>query len=162
MKRVGLVCLLFVVLIVTGIYVSAESTPSTGPGGLYRDSNGEIKPNREDDVLKIKNLHVWGAYSGVLPTYAGITTIFADYSANYNRHQIVCDATNGTVTIYAPPASTIKNIEGNMMKIDSSGNSCILTPAGVETINGAANYVISTQYDNITYWGYDSNSLLWR
>ena len=91
--------------------------------------------------------------------FSAMTTIFGDYSAINNMNQIICDATAGEIDIHIISASGVKGRIGNAKKIDVSVNDCIIEPAGAETIDGAANYAVSSQWENITYFT-DSTNLL--
>lgn len=93
-------------------------------------------------------------------TFSGITTIFADYSAINKKNQILCDATAGDVNIYIVSASGAEGRIGNVKKIDTTGNNCIIEPAGAETIDWVANRYISTRGENITYFSDNTNLLV--
>lgn len=124
---------------------------------LIRDSAGILKITDGDSALGdliLGNIIVNSV------TFPNMTTIFGDYSAINNMNQILCDATAGDVDIHIVSASDTKGRIGNVKKIDSSGNSCIIEPAGAETIDGVANKSISTQWGNLTYFSDNSNLLI--
>lgn len=62
---------------------------------------------------------------------------------------VKCDASGGNVTLslytsVGNPGRTVRAV-----KTDSSTNTCTVDPFGAQTINGAATYVLRTQYDQI-------------
>ena len=120
--------------------------------GLSRDSAGVLKVTDGDSG--------YGSLKMGSVTFVNMTTIFGDYSAINNMNQILCDATAGDVDIHIVSASGTKGRVGNVKKIDTSGNNCIIEPAGAETIDGVANRYISTQWENLTYFSDNSNLLI--
>lgn len=65
------------------------------------------------------------------------------FSVNDLIDSLQVDATNGAVVVTLPPPSG--NRRRRVIKTDASGN----TVTVVGTINGAANYVLSTQYSYV-------------
>lgn len=72
---------------------------------------------------------------------------------------VLVDATSGNVTIDLPPALGKNGFEVIIKKIDSTANTVTVEPNGAETIEGAANKVLTTQYevcrtasDGATWW----------
>ncbi len=63
---------------------------------------------------------------------------------------VLVDATAGNVVLDLPVASTNKGALVVVKKLDASANTVTLEANGAETIDGAANKVISTQYDKFT------------
>lgn len=116
---------------------------------FFEDGSGQVKISDNGSIEIEGNI-----------VFSGITTIFADYSAINNMNQILCDATAGDIDIHIVSASGTKGRIGNIMKIDASGNDCIIEPAGAETISGAANKTIATRWDNITYFSDNANLLI--
>lgn len=57
------------------------------------------------------------------------------------------DATAGAVIKYLPDGATTPPKDYYFQKVDSSGNSVTITPAGAQTIVGAATKVLAAQYD---------------
>jgi hypothetical protein len=97
----------------------------------------------------------------LLSTFTSTTTIFSNYSAINNKNQIICDATADDIDIYIVSASGVVGQRiGNVKKIDASGNSCCIDPAGAETIDGVAARCITTRNENITYFTYKDNLLI--
>lgn len=62
---------------------------------------------------------------------------------------ITCDATAGAVVITLPAASAVSGADFQFKKIDSSANSCTVTRAGTDTIDGATTAALTTQYEAI-------------
>lgn len=83
----------------------------------------------------------------------------ADYTATLHDFVIDVDATGAARTITLPTAASAANYGYYIRKTDSSVNTVTIDANGAETINGAANYVISVQYEavlvvsNGTSWG---------
>jgi hypothetical protein len=68
------------------------------------------------------------------------------YTVNQNNAVILADASAGAVTISLPPAREMEQKRITVKKIDSSGNAVTVDADGAETIDGAANKAISSQY----------------
>lgn len=67
------------------------------------------------------------------------------------------DATGGGVTLTLPSAAEITGRVYTVKKIDASGNSVTIDPAGSETIDGAATKVLSTQWQSFTFQSNGAN-----
>jgi hypothetical protein len=81
----------------------------------------------------------------------GINSIvFTDspYLMRQNDHTLICDCTNGAITIKLPASSGNTGRIYNIKKIDSSGNSVTIAASGTELIDGSNNATISAQYSN--------------
>lgn len=88
-----------------------------------------------------------------------ITTQTTTYSVGALDWTILCDATGGSFAITLPAASAFSGRYVFIKKIDSSANTCTLTRAGSDTIDGATTQVIDTQW---TGFGVQSNGTsLW-
>jgi hypothetical protein len=76
--------------------------------------------------------------------------VFADspYTAA-GETVILSDATNGNIVVNLPTAASAIDRTYHIKKIDASANTITVTPNGVETIDGAATYVINVQYNSI-------------
>jgi hypothetical protein len=70
----------------------------------------------------------------------------AAYTVSYNDAVILVDATAGAVTISLPPAREMEQKRLTVKKIDPSVNAVTVDANASETIDGAANKVISSQY----------------
>lgn len=88
-----------------------------------------------------------------------ITTKTTTYSVGALDWTILCDATSGSFAITLPAASAFTGRYVFIKKIDSSANTCTLTRAGSDTIDGATTQVIDSQW---TGFGVQSNGTsLW-
>lgn len=82
----------------------------------------------------------------------------SNYTATANDGILYGNATSGSFTFSLPTAtSTIKGLELTFVKADSSANTITIDPDGVQTINGAANYVLYNQYQIVTVYCDGSN-----
>lgn len=83
----------------------------------------------------------------------------ADYTATLHDYIIDVDASGAARTITLPTAASAANHGYYIRKTDNSVNTVTIDPNGGETINGAANHVISVQFEsalvvsNATSWG---------
>ncbi len=94
--------------------------------------------------------------SDVSPKFSGlslkaVTKAFADtpYAAAAGDYTILCNAVGGAMIVTLPAATGSGRIL-NIKKIDASAYPVTIDGNGAETIDGAATYVILTQYVNIT------------
>lgn len=71
---------------------------------------------------------------------------------------LLVDASAGDVTIALPPASVLRGRTFTVKKIDASANDVTIEPDGSETIDGAANESVSSQWDSTTF---NSNGSAW-
>lgn len=69
----------------------------------------------------------------------------------YTPGLVLVDATSANRTISLPAAASYKWIRWSVKKIDGSTNTVTIDPNGSETIDGAANYVLSAQYSTVTF-----------
>ncbi len=85
----------------------------------------------------------------------------ANYTVTTTDYVVTCDATAGNVTLTLPAAAgtTIGQMY-RFKKIDSSVNTCTVSRAGSDTIDGASTTVLSTQWQSVdivgltaTTWG---------
>jgi hypothetical protein len=82
--------------------------------------------------------HVAGFKLGAASVTAGT------FAVPSNVASMRCDATAGPVTLSLPSAATVPGRVLWAKKADASANHVTLTPAGGETIDGAASYVLAT------------------
>ena len=71
------------------------------------------------------------------------------YTAAAGDYTILANAVGGAMTVTLPSATGSGRIL-NIKKIDASASTVTIDGFGAETIDGAATYVISTQWVNIT------------
>jgi hypothetical protein len=75
-------------------------------------------------------------------------------STSYTVHELVyhvrANATSGAITITLPAALARDGRLIQITKTDSSANAVTVARSGSDTINGAASYTLSNQYDSIT------------
>lgn len=76
--------------------------------------------------------------------------ITSDRPLDVSDHVILADATAGDVTVTLPSASGVPGRVYIVKKTDSSGNGVIIDGQGAETIDGAATYTLTQQYEAIT------------
>jgi|GEM_PF-4125577 len=75
-----------------------------------------------------------------------VVSVTADYTAS-DRDCVLADASGGAITVTLPSPSA--NAEVIVKKIDSSTNTVTVAPSGTETIDGASQQVLDTQYEAI-------------
>jgi hypothetical protein len=131
----------------------AAGTPVRIHSNLYCDSNatfvGSDSSQREAaNVMRGDSIHVSSAlkigsrwYRNVTP----LTTVTPNLGPDYNR----CNATGGSLN-FSLPAATGSGRIISAKKTDVSANTVTLTPNGAETIDGAPNWVLSTQYSAVS------------
>lgn len=95
--------------------------------------------------------------AGQVPTYRFLSSNFTaatkstSFTASTDLLVYLCDATGGAIVATLPAATA--NQLYILKKIDTTANLVTLTPNGVETIDGAATYAISTPYLALTLIG---------
>lgn len=116
----------------------------TDQGGLGTD----IRPTAgQVPVGTSKGTYAPGTVS-VTPTVVSTTT--TPLSASINQ-VILMNAAGGNKTVNLPAAS-VAGSGGTVVvkKVDSSGNTVTIDGSGAETIDGAATFVLSVQYESVT------------
>ena len=71
---------------------------------------------------------------------------------------IIADATGGAITMTLPPAALVSGRIYVFKRINSGANAVIVDPSGAETIDGAATYTLSAQWNSVTIM---SNGTAW-
>lgn len=71
------------------------------------------------------------------------------YSVNNNESVFLVDASGGAVVLNLRPAMEWETKRISVKKIDASANTVTIDANGVETIDGSATKVISTQYASL-------------
>lgn len=109
----------------------------------YRDYNIDYT----DDELSQHTTNVSNPHS---VTFAQITAVVgaktSSYTATLNDNILLCDATNGNITIILPQASTASGKLYYIKKTDISGNDIIIDGYGDETVDDETTQTFDTQY----------------
>ena len=71
---------------------------------------------------------------------------------------IVADATGGAITMTLPPAALVPGRIYAFKRINSGANAVVIDPSGAETIDGAATYTLSAQWNSVTIM---NNGIAW-
>lgn len=71
---------------------------------------------------------------------------------------IVADATGGAITMTLPPAALVPGRIYTFKRINSGANAVVIDPSGAETIDGAATYTLSAQWNSVTIM---NNGIAW-
>lgn len=87
--------------------------------------------------------------------YRSVTTSGNVLSGDY---LIIADATAGAITMTLPPAALLSGRIYVFKRINSGANAVIVDPSGAETIDGAATYTLSAQWNSVTIM---SNGTAW-
>jgi hypothetical protein len=87
--------------------------------------------------------------------YRNVTTTGNVVSGDY---LIVADATGGAITMTLPPAALVPGRIYTFKRINSGANAVVIDPSGAETIDGAATYTLSAQWNSVTIM---NNGIAW-
>jgi hypothetical protein len=71
---------------------------------------------------------------------------------------IIADATGGAITMALPPAALVPGRIYAFKRVNSGANAVVVDPSGAETIDGAATYTLSAQWNSVTIM---SNGTAW-
>lgn len=71
---------------------------------------------------------------------------------------IIADATSGAITMALPPAALVPGRIYVFKRINSGANAVVIDPNASETIDGAATYTLSAQWNSVTIM---SNGTAW-
>lgn len=95
---------------------------------------------------------------GFFPSFS-TRTITTDTTLTSSDYLVLVDATAGNVIVTLPASDTKEGYQIIVKKIDVSVNTVTIEPDGSETIDGAANKVLTTQFevvrtasDGATWW----------
>ena len=124
-------------------------------GGLaYVVGTSQFKPNG-NRYMGWHNAKWQGVYTKGIVT--GIDTFTSGASLSGINHVCLCDASGGAFQLNADSSSVNLGREYTIIKTDSSANAVTVSGFGFQTINGAANVVLSNQYDKVTIVSDGSN-----
>jgi len=84
-------------------------------------------------------------FSELLAPITSAATATIQTSANR-----LADATAGNITLTLPVASTSANCRITITKVDATANTVTIAPQAAGTIGGAANVVLTAQYQSVT------------
>lgn len=87
--------------------------------------------------------------------YRTVTTTGNVVSGDY---LIVANAAGGAITMTLPPAALVPGRIYTFKRINSGANAVVIDPSGVETIDGAATYTLSAQWNSVTIM---NNGIAW-
>lgn len=87
--------------------------------------------------------------------YRNVTTTGNVVSGDY---LIVADAAGGAITMTLPPAALVPGRIYTFKRINSGANAVVVDPSGAETIDGAATYTLSAQWNSVTIM---NNGIAW-
>ena len=87
--------------------------------------------------------------------YRTVTTTGNVVSGDY---LIVADAAGGEITMTLPPAALVPGRIYTFKRINSGANAVVIDPSGAETIDGAATYTLSAQWNSVTIM---NNGIAW-
>lgn len=71
---------------------------------------------------------------------------------------IIADATGGAITMALPPAALVLGRIYAFKRVNSGANAVVIDPNASETIDGAATYTLSAQWNSVTIM---SNGTAW-
>ena len=87
--------------------------------------------------------------------YRSVTTSGNVVSGDY---LIIANATGGAITMALPPAALVPGRIYVFKRINSGANAVVIDPNASETIDGAATYTLSAQWNSVTIM---SNGTAW-
>jgi len=77
------------------------------------------------------------------------STVTTTYTITTSDRYIFADASGGAFTITLPTAASSSGLKFTIKKIDSSANAVTVDGDGAETIDSAANYALTVQFESI-------------
>lgn len=143
-----------------------DTSTGVGDGFTWSIMTNKALAWKITDLTKVTNVLSINSITDTVtlhPSYKGVgfntknitLTPTSPYTAT-NQNVIMWDCTSGNKVVQLPASSLGFTV--TVKKIDSSANTITLTPTGAQTIDGAANLVISTQYKSVTLIG---DGLVW-
>ena len=113
-------------------------------------------------VTQITNADITDCVVLLSKPYNSVATkVFADspYTTTLTDDTILCNATDGAITINLLTAVGVSGKKYNIKKIDSASNSITIDPDVAETIDGETSIIITGENDNYTI---QSDGANWR
>jgi hypothetical protein len=101
----------------------------------------------ESDGTDILNLQ---AFETRIEGYFGTRSVTATGALAVDDGLVLADATAGNITLTLPTAASASGLRIAVKKTDASINTVTIDGNGAETIDGAANRVLLTQYAVVT------------
>lgn len=102
-------------------------------------------------VNAVEQLRVSGAGTSLLAGLLAPTTAkTATFTAAATDYTLLCDATSGAITANLPAAASNAGRIYLVKKVDASANAVTLDGDGAETIDGAATYALTVQWQSVT------------
>lgn len=79
-----------------------------------------------------------------------VVTVTGTHTANDGERTILADATGGAFTVTLPTAIGRKGRKFTVIRVNGGGNAVTVDGDGSETISGAANVALGSQWDRMT------------
>lgn len=109
----------------------------------------QIEQSVDDIALALATAGIALDQSGQALT-AAVREVSASGPVLENDYVVLVDATGGNVILDLPAAATNRGALVTVKKLDASVNTVTVEPNASETIDGAANKSLSTQFEKIT------------
>jgi hypothetical protein len=109
-----------------------------------------------DDSVVEREIPVYQGLADPLRPVPNASTVLPIDEVDFNvdlegvNFTLLVDASAAARTVNLPAAAVNPGKLFNIKKIDSSGNTVTIEPAGAETIDGAGNKVLTTQYEKLS------------
>ena len=126
------------------LYCNAAWVKIAGPNDTtYRWGDGTNYAQVDGDGIL-----TFSGVGRIAPRYAAttVTTTATISTATYTR----CNSSGGAFTVTLPTAVGITGRVYMVKKVDSSANAVTVDADGSETIDGAASYALTAQWDSVT------------
>lgn len=101
--------------------------------------------------------HLSQSEHACVSAFDSVATPTSAYSIGVTDHLVLGDGTGGAFNVTLPNAANYTGREFIVKKIDSSANAITVATSSSQTIDGAATYVLSAQYDAVTVVSGGSN-----
>jgi hypothetical protein len=125
---------------------------------LERTNNGGISLSAvQADSIKGNTQKTFGTRgkiqlsNGSTVTDSDFTPVIVTASISLTWQNVVyADATSGAITVNLPDPAVWKGKQFTIVKTDNTANTIVVDPFSTTTINGAVNFSLTNQYDNVT------------